>query len=435
MPGAGGRLAYPIGYWNGAAAMLGAAAILLAYGGARAPARSLRTLATAAIPLALLGVWLTSSRGGAAAVVIAGAVLVATSPNRSRQLVPIAIGAGGAAILILAADQMHALTSPIVDSAKRADGDRMTGIALAVVGVAAAAAWWADGREPRVRVSRRVGVALGGLALAGVVVAVVAAHPVKKLHEFEAPPPTRAGVPVGAAGVSSNGRWQFWGQAVDAFESAPVGGLGAGGFEEWWGRHATVPLFVRNPHSLPLQEAAELGIPGIALFLTFVGALALAARRRLGEGRAGDGGVLLAVVVAGAVGAAVDWTWEIPAVYGPAVACAALLLASAPSRPLGRDGYWLGLGTVAAAWVAMVAGGLVVLTEVELSQSRDAARRRSDCRGHRSGAGRQDRSAVVGGALHAAGAAGAAAGRPAPGVRLPAPGGAARLRGLAAGPD
>ncbi|MGA9372468.1 MAG: O-antigen ligase family protein, partial [Solirubrobacterales bacterium] len=180
-------------------------------------------------------------------------------------------------------------------------------------------------------------------------------------------------VPVGAAGVSSNGRWQFWGQAVDAFESAPVGGLGAGGFEEWWGRHATVPLFVRNPHSLPLQEAAELGIPGIALFLTFVGALALAARRRLGEGRAGDGGVLLAVVVAGAVGAAVDWTWEIPAVYGPAVACAALLLVSTPSRPLGRDGYWLGLGTVAAAWVAMVAGGLVVLTEVELSQSRDAA--------------------------------------------------------------
>ncbi len=134
-----------------------------------------------------------------------------------------------------------------------------------------------------------------------------------------------------------------------------------------------MPLFVRNPHSLPLQEAAELGIPGIALFLTFVGALALAARRRLGEGRAGDGGVLLAVVVAGAVGAAVDWTWEIPAVYGPAVACAALLLVSTPSRPLGRDGYWLGLGTVAAAWVAMVAGGLVVLTEVELSQSRDAA--------------------------------------------------------------
>ncbi len=79
------------------------------------------------------------------------------------------------------------------------------------------------------------------------------------------------------------------------------------------------------------------------------------------------------MVVAGAVGAAVDWTWEIPAVFGPAVICAALLLASAPARPLARDGYWLGLSTVVAAWVAMVAGGLVLLTNLELTQSRDAA--------------------------------------------------------------
>jgi tetratricopeptide (TPR) repeat protein len=84
-------------------------------------------------------------------------------------------------------------------------------------------------------------------------------------------------------------------------------------------------------------------------------------------------GVLAAVVVAGAVGACVDWTWEIPAAFGPAVVCAGLLTASAPSRRLARDGYWLGVGAVAAAWVAMVAGALVVLGELELRQSRDAA--------------------------------------------------------------
>jgi tetratricopeptide (TPR) repeat protein len=55
------------------------------------------------------------------------------------------------------------------------------------------------------------------------------------------------------------------------------------------------------------------------------------------------------------------------------VVCAALLLASARSRPLARDGYLLGVGTVAAAWVAMVAGGLMVLTEIELDRSRSAA--------------------------------------------------------------
>src|SRR5262249_22727277 len=83
--------------------------------------------------------------------------------------------------------------------------------------------------------------------------------------------------------------------------------------------------------------------------------------------------ILSAVVVAGAVGASVDWTWEIPAVFGPAVVCAALLLASASSRQLARNGYWIGLGTVAAAWVAIIAGGLVVLTEPDLRQSRSAA--------------------------------------------------------------
>jgi tetratricopeptide (TPR) repeat protein len=54
------------------------------------------------------------------------------------------------------------------------------------------------------------------------------------------------------------------------------------------------------------------------------------------------------------------------------VVCAALLLASARSRPL-QDGYLLGVGTVAAAWVVMVAGGLVVLTQIELDRSRSAA--------------------------------------------------------------
>lgn len=373
IPNAAGRLSYPIGYWNGAAALLAAAATLLAYGGVRGPTRIVRTVATAALPLAAVSIWLASSRGGGAGAVIALAVLVAASPDRSRQLVTVATGAVGAAILILASEQMHALTSGVVDSAQRADGDRMSALCVVVAGITGAVAWWADGRSPAIRISRRIGIALAAVAIAGVVVGVIAANPADRFREFEKAPPTRAGIPVGAAELSSNGRWQFWGEALDAFESNPVGGVGAGGYENWWARHASVPLFVRNAHSLPLQQAAELGIPGVLLFLGFVGAVVLAGRRRLGEGREGDAGILVAVVVAGAVGAAVDWTWEIPAVFGPAVICAGLLLASSPSRPLARDGYWLGLGTVVAAWIAMVAGGLVVLTDLELQQSRDAA--------------------------------------------------------------
>ena len=83
---------------------------------------------------------------------------------------------------------------------------------------------------------------------------------------------------------------------------------------------------------------------GLLLFAGFVAAVGVAARRRLAEGLEGDAGVLLAVVVAGAVGAAIDWTWEIPAVFGPAVIAAGLLTASAPSKAASRDTYWLGVG-------------------------------------------------------------------------------------------
>ena len=108
-----------------------------------------------------------------------------------------------------------------------------------------------------------------------------------------------------------------------------MAGIGAGAYEDWWARNATIPVFVRNPHSLPLQEGAELGALGVALLIAFGGAVGLAAFRRISAGTDGDGGLLLAVLVALGFSAAIDWTWEIPAVFAPAVASAGLL-ASAP---------------------------------------------------------------------------------------------------------
>ncbi len=376
VPNAAGRLSYPIGYWNGAGALLAGATVLLCHAGAGGGwgGRAWRSLVTALVPLAALGVWLADSRGAGIALLVGLVILVAASPHRAKQLVTVAVGGIGAAVLIIAADQFGDLTSGATDSAMRADGDVMSAICVAVVAVTGAVAWWSDDWRPRLQLSRRLSIAVAVLALAGLVAGVVAADPSKRLHEFETAPPARAGIPVGAAELSSNGRWQFWGEAIDAFADKPVAGLGAGGFEDWWASHATVPLFVRNPHSLPLQQAAELGVVGLAALIGFLAALGVAGVRALrARRREADVGVLVAVVAAASIGAAVDWTWEIPAVFGPAVICAALLLGSAPSHPLRRSGYWLGLGTVAAAWLAMVAGGLVVLTHVELDKSRDAA--------------------------------------------------------------
>jgi hypothetical protein len=373
IPNAAGRLSYPIGYWNGAGALLAAAAVLLAHAGARAPTRLWRTLAEALLPLAVLGVWLTSSRGAGFALLVGIVILVATSPDRSRQFVAVAIGALGAIVLVAVAQLLPDLTSGVTDSAMRSDGDLMSVVCLPVAAATGALAWWSDERQPKLHVSRRAALIGTAAVLAAIVVGVLASDPSKRFHEFEQAPPTQKGVAVGAADLSSNGRWQFWGEAIDALGAKPLDGVGAGGYEDWWAQHAPVALFVRNPHSLPLQQASELGVPGLLLFCGFLVAIGIAAVRLSRLGWGGDIGVLIAVVVAAGIGAAVDWTWEIPAVFGPAVICAGLLLAAAPSRSLARDGYWLGIGTVTAAWVAMVAGGLVVLTHLELDRSREAA--------------------------------------------------------------
>jgi hypothetical protein len=373
VPTALGRLSYPVGYWNGAGALLAVTAVLLSYAGTAGATRALRSAATAVFPLAVLGLWLTSSRGAGGALVIGLCILIAASTDRTRQLVTVIVGVVGALALILVAGQLGDLTSGAQHSAMRADGDLMTAVAVPVAAATGVLAWWSDGHRPRLHVSRRLAMIIGAVLLAGVVAGAVAADPGKRLNEFEQPPQARGGVAVNGEDLSSNGRWQFWGEAIDAFASNPLAGVGAGGFEDWWARHATVAIFVRNPHSLPLQQAAELGVPGLLLFCGFLAALGIAGVRRLRAGLTGDVGVLLAVVAAGAIGAAVDWTWEIPAVFGPVVVCAALLFASARSRPLARDGYLLGVGTVAAAWIAIVAGGLVVLTQIELDRSRSAA--------------------------------------------------------------
>ncbi len=368
---AASRLSYPLGYWNAMAALLAVGVVLLAHGGVRAPGRALRSSSTALIPVALLGIWLADSRGGVVAAIMGIAILLAAASDRCRQVVSVLIGLAGAAVLIAIGAGMDSLRNGLGDSAMRADGDVMSLLVVLVVVSAGAVAWAVDGRGIRVGLSRRAKLAVvAGLAIA-LVAGVFATKPIERFRDFKEPP-SRVQAAT-AADLSSNGRWQFWTAAVDAFESAPGAGIGAGGYEDYWARHADVPVFVRNAHSLPLQQAAELGSLGIVLLLGFLAAVAVGAWAKLRQGRAAGGGVLVAVIAAAAVGASIDWTWEIPAAFAPAVVCAGLITASAPLPRLRRDSHWLGAATVAVAWVAMVGGALVVLSEIELQRSRDAA--------------------------------------------------------------
>jgi O-Antigen ligase len=370
IPNAAGRLSYPIGYWNGAASMLAVAAVLLAFCAANAATRLMRTLATAAIPAMVLGIWLTSSRGGLIALGLGWAVMLAATGSRGRLLKAILVGGAAGVILILFAGLLDDLTSGALDAARRSDGDWMSAFGIAVTVVTAIAAWRLDGRVPRIRISRRLAMALLTILVLAGGVAIAVAGPEKQIREFTEAPARDAQADVG--GVSSNGRWQWWKSSVDAFESSPAHGVGAGGWEAYWGAHSTFPQFARNPHSLPMQSAAELGVPGIALLLSFMAVILVAAVRRLRLRPRADGPVLVGVLATAAAGAAVDWTWQIPGVIAAAVVCAGLLTASAPPRlSMRRSG--LGVLTLVVAYLAIAASALVLVGDVELRRSRDAA--------------------------------------------------------------
>ena len=106
-------------------------------------------------------------------------------------------------------------------------------------------------------------------------------------------------------------------------------------------------MFVRNAHSLYLESLGELGALGFLLASAiWVGGCAMgvrACRRPDGEERTSLAGAT-AVALAFAVGAGVDWLWQLPAVS--LVGVSALALALGP--PVGEQGRRRRLGVRAA---------------------------------------------------------------------------------------
>ena len=82
LPAVLGRLTYPIGYWNGLAAAMAAAIVLLGWFAASSPSRRIvRSAAVAAMPAVLLALWMTDSRGGIVAAALASRSSLAAGPH------------------------------------------------------------------------------------------------------------------------------------------------------------------------------------------------------------------------------------------------------------------------------------------------------------------------------------------------------------------
>jgi O-antigen ligase len=393
--GSGPRLSYPLGYWNANGAVFGIGIALLLWSSRRALPAALRWLSAAVIPASLLALYFTYSRGGLLSLIVACGCLLVLSRDRLWLLATLAVGALGALPAVLAVQSRHSLADNLGGQAAIDQGVTVLLILLAGTVVSLllfAGLRWEERREGglsgrAIAISRNPKVLRGiGLAAAVAVVAVVAAVGGRAWHQFSSPDIQFPSNPQAHfADLSGAGRHEFYKVAIEAFGEKPILGHGAGTYQFSWNQLRSIELPVHDAHSLYLEAFAELGVVGGLLVIGLIGTLlwvAFATWHAAPEPQRDRHAVLLAAMLAFAVGAAFDWFWEIPALGaffflagGVVVAARCSQLAADPRRQASpkADGRRFGL-TVAAvvlAWVSAIAlvGPLLVEHEIDSSQA------------------------------------------------------------------
>jgi O-antigen ligase len=393
--GSGPRLRYPLGYWNANGAIFGIGVSLLLWMTRRSDWNPMRWISMALIPVSLLALYFTYSRGGLLALLVACGCLIALSRDRLWLLATLAIGVLGAIPAVLAVQARHSLADNLDNAAAVDQGVAVLLILLAGVVLSLllfAALRWEERREGRLSgralaLSRNPRI-LKGIAIVGAVVAAAAAITVggRAWDQFSSPDIQFPNDPAEHfADLSGAGRHDFYAVAIDAFGEEPLRGHGAGTYQFSWEQLRSIELPVHDAHSVYLEAFAELGLVGGLLVLALIGSLlwcAFAAWRAAAEPQRDRYAVLLAVMLAFAVGAAFDWFWEIAGLgvvfflaAGVIVAARCAQIAADPRRngagdPEGRR-FGLTVTAVVLAWVSAIAlvGPLLVERQLDSSQS------------------------------------------------------------------
>ncbi|HEX3041665.1 MAG TPA: O-antigen ligase family protein [Solirubrobacterales bacterium] len=391
------RLGYPLGYWNANGFVFGVGAALSLWLSRRSLNVSLRWLAVATLPTVLLAIYFTYSRGGVLALAVACGCLIALSHDRLWLLATLAIGIVGTLPAVLATQARRGLADNVAGSAAVDQGATVLAILAGGIALTLALFWLlrrlersdseATGRAVEISRNPRV---LKTVAAVLAVLAIGAAIGVggRAWDQFSSPDVQFSSKPEGhITNLSGSGRSEMWRVAIDAFAEDPVAGHGAGTYRFSWDQLRHIDLKLLDAHSLYLESFAELGLIGGLLVLALVGMLlwtGFAAWRNASGARRELHAALLAVCLAFAVGAGIDWFWEIAAVgaifflaSGALVAarCGQLVGARSEADPGEQRRFGLAIAGLALAWIAALAliGPLLVDREIDSSNAAAAA--------------------------------------------------------------
>lgn len=354
-----GRLSAPFGYWNATAlaAALGFPAVLWLGARPQAP-RALRIAAGPAICVLFTALFLSYGRGALVAAAIGVAVWLSVVPFRLRAAAVLVVGILGAVVPVVWAVTSHSLMRDNVALGERISEGRWFGVVLLLtVAVLAAIGYAGEGVLDRITVlapSRRRSraLAIGGAALVPIIVVAALAGSSRGLTGEVSHLWSQLTDPTAHVGDTSSRLLQlgssrplYWREGLLVGEHAPFKGVGAGGFDVAGLRYDRVHHEIAaHAHSYVIETFADLGTIGLVLSLALLIAWARAAARTMGP-RAGPKqsveraglATLLAIVVTFGIHSAIDWTWFVPGVALPALACAGWLAGRGPlTETVGR---------------------------------------------------------------------------------------------------
>jgi hypothetical protein len=337
------RLQFPLTYWNalGILAVVGLVLNLRLSAGWREPVW-VRLVGAGAIPVLVVTLYFTFSRGAILGAMIGIGLLILLGPTRglASALLSALPTAAFAAWEAYGAEQLA--DTDFSAAAARPEAHRV----LAVVAgcVVAAVALRALGllldrrlaklRLPAVRAP--VVIAAAVVLIAGFA-AVVASSGVEDRIDG-ARGDARNDLRNRLTRLGDRNREAHWRVQREALRREPWQGSGAGTFRLVWERERPFPFTVNDGHSLYLETLSEVGIPGFALLLLgLLPPLAVAASR-LGSASRHAYAAYLAASVALLAHAGIDWDWETPALFAWFFASSGVVLAARARRHVRAGG-------------------------------------------------------------------------------------------------